>query len=260
VALAPHVVTGIRVVASPRGSEVEITAEDGLALLGRATLADLWDRSGRSIRESLAALAGAAEVGYADGGEAALARTVARCMLRPGEPVAGLVRDLLALAGAVALCDDSGVLRARVLVPWFPLAAEVGAQGEVLRGVYGRAMPAETEWRVWGEGLAAAAPPGEDAMTLGLSFVRHAVDHRATTEELAAEIAGWRALLTALGARAERVTVPLRPDLEVWDRVALTAPPYVVAGDDTRRVLGVEEEYAPARGVYESTLALAWGE
>ncbi len=260
VALPPHIVTGVHLTAGAGGGELRVAAEDGLALLARTHPPDLWDRTDRPIRALLAALAGALGLGYADAGEAALGRAIARCTLSPGQTLAEGVHALLEMAGAVAACDASGALRARVLVAWSPAPAAVGAGGEILRAAYGREMPAETGWRVWGDGLAAASNPGEDAMELGVSLLRGAVDHRATTADLAGAIAAFRALRAALAARTDRVTVPLRPDLELWDRVAVSAPPYVEAGDPVRRVTGVEEEYAARRGLYETTLLAAWGE
>ncbi|NLD45221.1 MAG: hypothetical protein GX657_17215 [Chloroflexi bacterium] len=258
VALPPHDVTAVRL----GGGALTIIAEDGLALLGRWRSADLCDWAGLTLRALLAALAGAVGVDYADGGEAALGRALARFTLRPSDTAADGVRAVLGLAGAVAACEASGALRARVLASYGPGPAEVGAAGELLRGEFGRALPAETAWRVWGEGVAAATPPaaGEDAMTLGMALLGSLADHRATSEPLAADLAAHRTRLAALASRAETLVVPLRPDLELWDRLRVTAPPHVVPADALRRVLRLGEEYAPQRGVYQTTLLAGWGE
>lgn len=255
-ALAPHTVVSARLTAGAGGGDLVIEAVDGLGLLARYHPPDTCTWRGASVRALLAEIAGWVGLDYADGGEPALGRTVEAFTLRPADSAAAGVAALLGLVGAVARCDGDGALCARVLDGYTPGPAEIGAGGEVLRGAFGVALPDATGWRVYGEGLGAASAPGEAAMGLGLTFLRETVDRRATSAALAQDLADHLAGAAAREAAGERVAVPLRPDLEVWDRVTVHCPPYASPEDGQRRVLAIEETFDPTRSRYETALVL----
>jgi hypothetical protein len=84
-------------------------------------------------------------------------------------------------------------------------------------------------------------------MALGLDLARTLEDRRITSRA-AAEAVLARELALGAGGRRESVTVPLRPEAELWDPVALHGA--------ARAVLALVEEYDAAAGRYTTTLEL----
>lgn len=253
VALPPHHVVEARAERDARGARMHLTAVDGRGLLELVRPAEVATWTGRTIRELLAALCGLAGLGYADAGEAALGRTLARYTLGAGEPLARGVDALLALGGAVAFCDASGTLQARVLAEHLGPPLPLGDGDEVLEREHAIAGGGPGIVRVYGEGVVAASAPGAQSMDGELALYESVVDHRASDAATAAALAAFHALLGRMAGHSVSLAVPLRPDLELWDRVEL---PESDPLPGVRRVAEIAEEYVPSASRYVSRLVL----
>jgi len=255
VALTPHYVEAARLEYHRGGSTLRLEAVDGRGLLARWRSPDVCTWEGEAIRALLGQVAGLVGLACADAGEPELAATLARCVLQSGQTAWSVVCDLLTLAGAVAYCDESGTVQVRVLARHAPEPVSIGAAGEILG--WSRCVEAgpHNAARVYGDRTAAASPPSVTSMESGIALYRSIVDYRATTAALAEGLAAHHDLLARMSARRELVDVPLRPDIELWDRATL--PPEHHAPDSGFwRVMGVVEEYDAAQGVYRSRLEL----
>ena len=146
------------------------------------------------------------------------------------------------------LPDGSGVL------------PEIGANGEIREGACGVGAVEATLLRVSSpaNGVYAEAESLPLSQAMGGRLPLVIEDNRVHTAGLAAAVAGHALALAALDARADRATVPLRPDLELWDAVTLLAPAgSLPAGDTGARVITeISEDVYSARNRFEMTLRL----
>jgi len=247
ITLAPHTVTEVRLHAGRERNVLQLFAVGALDLLRAQHLADVCQWRDETIRHLLAQVCGMAGLSYADGGEDALGATLDEFVLRPVDTLAGGMRALLGLAAAVAYVDASGALQARVLSDYAPDAVTLGQGGELLqREVIARA-PELVASAVYGDGAAASSAADTHTMDTGLLLTGQRVDYRATTHDLAATLAEYAANRATMARQAVRFLLPVRPDLEMWDRVELDT-------DDVRRVVALEERYDARRGLYQTTL------
>jgi hypothetical protein len=243
------------------GGRLVIDAVDGWGLLGRWRPAEPLQWEGRSVAWLLATLCARVGLGYGDDGAAAWDTVLPRYSLAPTTSAAQAVRDLLRLAGGAArfgpcnALQACNVLQAIHLASHAPTPLDVGDQGEILQAAYGPACPDVTTWRVLGEGVAAVDDDVAASMALGLRLTGSLLDRRVTDQALAEQVLAGLAARVALSGRADVVTVPLRPEVEVWDAVTLHGAG-VDASDAERMVLGIEERWRASAGTFESWLLL----
>ncbi|MFO7697226.1 MAG: hypothetical protein R6X16_08720 [Anaerolineae bacterium] len=173
------------------------------------------------------------------------ALTAAQALLRLGQAVARPAAGDTLLV--LPLRDGSGTLPA------------LGSAGELREGSYGPAAVSATHVRVTspagGPGAAGVYAESESlgaSQAMGGRLSTIVAGNRVSTVALAGALAGHTLALATLDARADRVRVPLRPDLELWDTVELVAPE--VSG--ARVIVAIEEDVCPARNRFETSMRL----
>jgi len=173
--------------------------------------------------------------------------------LHPHQTALTAVQGLLRLGCAVAR-PAGAALQVLALPGSAGTLPALGARGEIREGQLGPGLPGATLVRVssatWG--LWADAEASAEEQAAGLRLMRTLEDNRVHTAALAKEVAGHALALARLSTRADSVTVPLRPDLELWDAVRLVAG--AVAGP--RTVVALEELAQPALNRFETRLGL----
>jgi hypothetical protein len=226
---------------------LSLRAVDGMGLLDMWRPRDVLTWHERPILWLLGELCARVGLPATPLGDEGANRVLPAFSLHPGQTARQGAEALLRLAGAVARFDDTGRM---VVMSWPtpppPARLEVGAWGEIAAGGWGLRAPAATSLYLVGRehtvhGHHAAA------MALGLDLARTLEDRRITSRA-AAEAVLARELALGAGGRRESVTVPLRPEAELWDPVALHGA--------ARAVLALVEEYDAAAGRYTTTLEL----
>ncbi len=272
VAVAPYYILEERYRQGLAGGRLTFEAVDGWGLL------DLWapDRAlvwqGRSIRWLLAELAAQVGLDYTDEGVsteglAALATPLTTFTLHPGQSLRAGVWALLRLAGCVARFTTAP--RSALALSSLPLsepAASLGDGGEILWADWAVALVEPTTVSVAGAGAAARAVAGGDAgvvaaMRQGLDLPWALGEARASSAELAERVRAHTQALAGLGWRRDVVRTLLRPELQPWDRLTLSAPPGAalcpaIGDDPARTVLALHEEWDAQRGLYTTTVQL----
>lgn len=244
--LAPHVIRAVRLVSRRDRSILELRAECGLDLLRAQHPADVSEWRSESIRHLLGQISGMAGLAYSDAGEDALGVTLGAFVLHPTDTLYGALTALLHLAGAVAFVGADGTLTARVLGSYAPEALTLTA-GPILWHESETLAPRLVDCAVYGDGAAACSAADANTMDTGLLLSTRRVDYRATTQALAATLAEHTAERADMARRVWRVAIPLRPDVEMWDRVERT-------GASIARVIAVTERYDAREGVYETVV------
>ena len=84
------------------------------------------------------------------------------------------------------------------------------------------------------------------------------VDAHHTDDNWALVVSEGEIAKLGTAGRRDEVTVPLRPELELYDPVALYHTG-VLAEGRPRRIVGISEMYHPAEGRYDTTLELGAG-
>ncbi|MGC9360002.1 MAG: hypothetical protein ACP5G7_06450 [Anaerolineae bacterium] len=244
VTLDPHYLVNISEEGGSHEGWLRLEAVDGWGLLRywRAAEPLTWEE--RTIGWLLEHLAARVGLGYAALGGGALDQTLSRFTVLPGQSAADAVATLLRLAGCGARWSVAGTLRVGT---WDALVGETAALGESDELLWARrqqSAPVATSWLVYGEGVMGREENAAASMALGLRARITRVESRADTQALGDAVAdGWRTRGDASGWTL-RAKVPLRPDLELWDAVA------VVGWSGTWRVRGLAERYDARRGLY----------
>jgi len=180
--------------------------------------------------------------------------------LHPHHTALTAVHSLLRLGQAVARPRPEGRLQVLDLPDGSGVLPEIGGNGEIREGACGVGAVEATLVRVSSPACAVYA---EDqslllSQAMGGRLPLVIEDNRIDTAGLAAAVAVHALALAALGGRADRATVPLRPDLELWDAVTLVAQAGALPASDTgaRVITELSEDVCPARNRFETRVSL----
>ncbi|MHB1355074.1 MAG: hypothetical protein ACYCZF_03745 [Anaerolineae bacterium] len=232
-----------------------LEAVDGLGLLARwhAVESHIWN--GRSIRWLLQELCAIVGLTYSDNGASIPSTVLPEFSLHSGSSSLAGVQQLLFLSASVGFCRAEGLYVLPVADMTSTDPAELGQNGEIRRAVYGMVTPELTGLRVYGTAADGRREDVAASMALGMRYQRVLADARTTDDTWALAVAEGGLAEIAPDERRDEVTVPLRPELELYDPVALYHTG-VLAEGSTRRILGISESYRPTEGRFESTLEL----
>lgn len=266
VALEPHYIVAARAVQGvrthPTGGEIGrmvIDAVDGWGLLDlwRPQEPLTWD--GATIAWLLDELCTRVGLRFTSD-DVAYQRAVSRFTMAATATAAEACRRLVGLAGGMARFEADGAMRGLTLAGHAPAPGDVGLGGEIAYGAFGPGLPNGTSFRVYGDPASGAATAGEVSylsMGLGLRMHVHHTDYGLADAAMATTVRDALWLRAHMAQRCERVTVPLRPELELWDRVRLhPSGSAILPGDRERRLIAIAEEWDASRGRYMSRLTL----
>ncbi len=266
VALEPHYIVAARVVQGvrthPTGGEIGrmvIDAVDGWGLLDlwRPQEPLTWD--GATIAWLLDELCTRVGLRFTSD-DVAYQRAVSRFTMAATATAAEACRRLVGLAGGMARFEADGAMRGLTLAGHAPAPGDVGLGGEITYGAFGPGLPNGTSFRVYGDPASGAATAGEVSylsMGLGLRMHVHHTDYGLADAAMAITVRDALWLRAHMAQRCERVTVPLRLELELWDRVRLhPSGSAILPGDRERRLIAIAEEWDASRGRYMSRLTL----
>ena len=241
----------------PAGT-LEIAATDALGLL------DLWSPQryliwyNKTVAWLLAELCGRVGLRSVVDGSSIWSKQLASFTLAPTRTLRQGVGDLLRLAGGVAYVDANDKVHAIDLANYSPSAQPtIGAQNEILQGIWGAGIPRPTSVLVSSESVAGHRENRSDGMALGLRLHLTLEDQRLADTAMAENAAEAVVELGHGGLAVGRAIIPLRPDLELWDVAKVRSDTALLPLDSERLVVALEEEYAPARGRCQMVLTLA---
>ncbi len=251
VALPPHYLVRARRTHGLGGGRVELEAVDALGLLELWSPPEPLEWRERTLRWLAAEVCAQGGLPWGDDGCAALGVTLERFTWQPGTTALAALHALLRLSGCVARAAAQGGVGALHLASHAPAThAALGEAGEVLRAAYGPGWPEATAIRVVGHDAWADVDDVTLGGELGLRLHRYIEDARITSAAVAETVRDRELRLASLAARADELTVPLRPELELWDVAD-------VAGLGERVIVGLAEAWDGRR--YESEVELgAW--
>ncbi|MHB1319031.1 MAG: hypothetical protein ACYCYF_10480 [Anaerolineae bacterium] len=246
------------------GGRLQVDAVDAFGVLGlwRPAESLVWlDRSVLWLLEEICARVGLAVAREGDGSSTPGLDTVLPSFaLHPHHTALTAVQALLRLGQAVARPAAEDTLLVLALPDGTGTLPVLGAASEIREGAYGSSAVEATHVRVTSPagGVFAEAESLAGSQAMGARLTRVLEDNRVNTAALAGALAAHTLALAALEGRADRATVPLRPDLEVWDAVELVVPAGALpAGDDGARVIvAIEEDVCPSRNRYETRMRL----
>ena len=224
ISLDPHYITQVSRSSYRDGGHVFVTAVDGFGLLEMTrTEAPLTylNRSLAYIAADIVALAGLV---WADDADAIWATVMTSFTINPRISARQALLDVLALAGAVAYVAGAGGITGRVLVGYIPGSTPVlGDQDEIEHAMFGVGVSSITsvDWIGDAVGYHSETPMREASQ--GRRFTAIHTDLRATTLAIATQAALYRQALADMEHDLCVITVPLRPDLEIWDEVTISA-------------------------------------
>lgn len=237
------------------GGRLCLEATDAFGLL------DLWHPTepmvwyGRSIRWLLEEIGGRVGLRVVAQGVPRLEEALPHFTLHPRHSGLEAVHALLRLGQAVARPAADDALEVLAYPSPSGSVPAIGAAGEIRSASYGHGLQEINHVRVVSEAYAlyAEAEDTTAAQALGQRFSRTVEDNRLSTASAAEALAAYLANLAHAADCADQAAVPLRPDLEPWDIVALYAEG-ISPESPYRLIRRLEEEAAPARNRYESRL------
>jgi hypothetical protein len=252
VALDPHFLVGAILTEGRGGGRLILEAVDGWGLLAMWHPGEPLTWTSRSVGWLLKEVCARVGLDYADCGASSFSYAPATFTILPSQSGAVAVGELLRLAGGVGWFLEEGTFYAVELYGYDSLErVEIGAEGEVLQGAYGLRAYRGTSFRVYGQGAASASELGAESMALGLRLMRSHEDYHLATAASTQALQNYLWTRGRISGRKEVVTIPLRPEIELWDIAQLTVNAEIVPPSDClRRVAGIEEEYDAGRGRY----------
>lgn len=258
-ALNPHYLLAATLTEGREGGQLILEAVDGWGLLSLWRPGEPLTWTNRSVRWLLAEVCARVGLSYADHGSNSFSYAPATFTILPDQNGAEAVRELLKLAGGVGRFLEPGTLYAAELYSYAPLERiEIGDAGEILQGAYGLRAYEGTSFRVFGQGVASASELGVESMELGLRLMRNHEDYRLTSTASAQTVQNDLWTRGRISGRRERLTLPLRPEVELWDIARLTVNPQLIPPSDSlRRVVGITETYDALRAIYRTHLELS---
>lgn len=257
ITLDPHYIISAELTAAKGRGTLTLTAVDAWGLLDLWRAAEPMTWANQTIQWLLNMICHRVGLSWSDNGDAAFTQTLNIFTITPGMNAADAVRELLRLAGGAAWPDADGNLYGVNLYGYGPLNyVEIGP-AEILRARYTLAANYATSPRVFGTGVAAAAELSSESMYLGLRITRSYDDYRVTTSTIANNMQRYLWTRARISDREEEVTIPMRPDPELWDICQITDPEGIIpATSKLRNISGIDEDYDSRRGTLTTTLHL----
>jgi len=257
IALDPHYIVSAQITQGLGQGRLVIEAVDGWGVLGMWRSNETLTWSNRTIRWLLTEICTRVGLTFSGSAQTSFDYQVPTFTVRPSQDGAQIVHRLLLLAGAAAFFDVDGQMRAYELYGYSPSYDDIGSEDEILQGGYGPIVTWGTSFRVYGDGASAAGETSWISMEMGLRLNVNRQDYRLTTDAAAQVVQRYDWTRARMACRREEVTIALRPDLELWDRVRLFSEGDVIPPSDRlRRVVSIGEEWDGARGRYVSRVRL----
>lgn len=257
ITLDPHYIISAALTAGKGKGVLTLTAVDAWGLLDLWRAAEPMTWTNRTIQWLLNMLCHRVGLSWSDNGDEAFTQTLTTFTITPGMNAADGVRELLRLAGSVAWPDAQGNLYGVNLYGYSPLdRVEIGPS-EILRAEYTLATNYATSPRVFGTNVAAATELSSESMAISLRITRSYDDYRVTTSTIAQNMQLYLWTRARISGREEKITIPMRPDPELWDICQITDPEGIIPPSlCLRNIQGIDEDYDPKRGVLITTLHL----
>ncbi len=242
-----------------KGGILHIQAVDAFGLLALWRPDESLEWYGRSIAWLLEEVCVRVGLRLATQDAPGLAEILPHFSLHPHQSALTAVQALLRLGRAVArpAAEDTLWVTAYPMTQETP--PEIGAANEVHEAEYGCARYPSTHVRVTAASHDAYAEREsiEASQAMGLRFSQAIEDHRVADPSMATAIADHMLQMAMRWGRADEVTLPMRPDLEVWDALTLCADHAAIPeGTGVRVLWRLAEELAPAHNCFVMRLSL----
>jgi hypothetical protein len=253
----PHFITQATIRTTPDQQALVLECVNGWGLLDKWRPTETLTYSGQTIRWLLAEMCAKAGLQYTDSSESDLGRTLSTFTMRPEISAAEACRQLLRLAGATCYWNESGQMYALCLANYAPVSHLDITEANILEGTFTSRANTLTSQSTFGNTHATNLNLGQQSMSLGMRIHQIYTDYRLTSLEHAQDV---QACLWDMGRRTgrnESITIPLRPDAEIWDTVHLSIDPTIIPSSDSLRTIAeIHETYHRQRNRYTTTLQL----
>ncbi len=253
----PHYIAEATIRTTPDEQALILTCTNAWGLLERWRPTETLTYSGQTIRWLLAEFCAKVGLGYTDGSQDPLGRTLAAFTVRPETSAAEACRQLLRLAGAVCYWNEDGQMVALCLADYAPTAHLDITEDKILNGQFTSRANTLTSQSTFGNACASNLNLGQESMTIGMRIHQMYTDYRIASLEHAQDVQTHLWDAGRRSGRNETITVPLRPDAELWDTVDLSIDPTIVpSADSLRTITEIIETYHRKRNRYSTTLKL----
>ena len=239
-------------------SSLVLHAVDGWGLLDLWRPAETLTWVNQTIEWLCTELCQRVGLAFTHGASSAFTRALPLFTVSPMSTAATAIQQLLFLAGAVAYFTEAGAMHAVNLFGYAPTArVYLGNSNEILTASLALRPYVATASRVWGNATGANAENDIQSMTLGLRLKRYIEDARLSVTAQANDVADYLWRTQELSERSERVTVPMRPDPELYDTVSLhVAIGVIPRADDLRQIIAIRERYDASQQIAQTTLEM----
>lgn len=259
VALDPHYILGISYSAGLNPNICTVTAVDGWGLLELWRPDSLLSWRNKTVTGLLRHILARVGLTHQHDSSTGMTYSVPEFTITPSTTGLDAIQQVLAIGGLQAIWRETGVLDVFRLSTHAPTALTI-ATAEIMHAAYAIVTPPPNDLRYYGLDATPAQVGGSvtndtEAQQLGLSRVLTRFDKRLSTAAQAAIAAGLAAELAKSTAREDHHTVPLRPDVEIWDTISLSTDLSLIPNaDKLRRVARIQETRDHSRGTFTTTL------
>jgi hypothetical protein len=262
-ALDPYYLTSIEVTkgqgSGPNAaSSLILHAVDGWGLLDLWRPAETLTWVNQTVEWLCLELCQRVGLAFTHGVNSAFTRAIPLFTVSPMSTAATAIQQLLFLAGAVAYFTEAGAMHAVNLFGYAPTArVYLGGHNEILQASLSLRPYVATASRIYGNATGANAENDIQSMTLGLRLKRYIEDARLSVAAQAEDVADYLWRIQELSERSERVTVPMRPDPELYDTASLhVAIGVIPRSDDLRQIVAIRERYDASQQLAHTTLEM----
>jgi len=258
--LDPYYIVSAKARHGRHGKRIEIEAIDGLGLLGLWSPAEPMSWQDKAVSWLAAELVASVGLQFScPASPCALDYQVPLYTIRPGQNGLHALLDLLSLCGAVPWVLETGVIYAAELRNYGPASKlQIGDSAEILSAAFATQAPPFTGGRVVGynasAGVGYSSEDADASGALGLRIIRTRYDARLSSDDAARTAARYYRALASESSRQEIITVPLRPDAEMYDLANILDSEVVNPSDNIRRLAGISEAWDGDANTYTSTL------
>lgn len=259
IALDPHYITRITYNAHANPGICTIQAEDGWTLLELWQPDTLLTFTNHTVAQLIDHILARVGLVATDDGSAGASYTVPTFTITPATNGREAALQALALGGLQGIWQEDGSLYAVQLAAYAPGAIAVGS-AEILSAAYSAELPPANDIRYYGMDATPAQVGGSStddtaAQQLGLSRTISRFDARLTTNAEAAIAAALLAEQEYCRTYRDEITLPLRPDVEIYDKISLDTDTTIIpTAIRVRRVTRIREEHSAKHGTFRCTL------
>lgn len=249
-----------RVAYNPLNCEIDIEAANTWSLLSMFRHTDTLQYTSKSISYILADLFALAGLAYEDDSSTALSRTIS-LIVPPSQSFHSAITNLLNLGAAIARVDEDGTVIAADSATWSPVEYPTIYTGTVASTMtLGWTQPLPVRIQVSSLDYSVTIEDNELGASTALRLTDRRTHTPAASEAQLDDIAAHVLQLATWQQEAGTAIIPPRPEIELFEKMRLSArPPFFEVGVPNAILLGLAEYVQPKTARCEQTIYFgAW--